>query len=493
MSFAARVPAELLGEIVTYFSRDSDHETLQQLALTTRYFHLLSRPVLFRSFKFHPYSMGYDMPGLSNLLPILLASELDRARQRLEFWASEMIAPHVLVCDVAPLTFEEIGPRLSAEEDPYILLAAFFQCLPRFTKLQCFVGIHVHFTRAAMANLCVLPNLRSVTIAEGTGTVSAGELGLEVAPQSLKLDVFQFYNNEESQETWWFRALCPDTLHLLKLEMSTRFYQIFFSGIHSSIPCFPNVHTLSIELGRLAAPLHLIPLSKFPAVQCLDLTGVYIRGYLPAFPELDGPGYCPLLVDYTGPYHILPLLHFSNLRCLTIDICNLGNFLETICSISKPNNIELLDITLNNSVPSLGSLRDLLPDLKELLLTIVHYPYLSVAHLLLDDLPSSLPPNIIKLAIKWQFAEVLVPSLPELKDDIVSQRPTLKTLWIHCPGFVYVWAKMPDGEHSTIIGGTKAAERLLLEFERLFYGYWRTQDFDSNTDSDSDSDSGLDE
>jgi hypothetical protein len=67
-----------------------------------------------------------------------------------------------------------------------------------------------------------------------------------------------------------------------------------------------------------------------------------------------------------------------------------------------------------------------------------------------ETLPSSLPQQIVKLAIDWKFDEPIdLLDMKKLKDDILTQRPTLKTLWIHCRHYAFVWAEMPDGKQSS--------------------------------------------
>ncbi|KAJ6506801.1 hypothetical protein C8R45DRAFT_817047, partial [Mycena sanguinolenta] len=69
------------------------------LALTCKRFKRISRPLLFTHFKFRPYGIvhGFGM----KLLP---ADEEDIAKvmERLEFWCSDEIAPHVRSCEITP-------------------------------------------------------------------------------------------------------------------------------------------------------------------------------------------------------------------------------------------------------------------------------------------------------------------------------------------------------------------------------------------------------
>ncbi|KAJ7451545.1 hypothetical protein FB451DRAFT_1283545 [Mycena latifolia] len=478
MNTGARIPAELLDEIVVHFSPTTDRETLRHLSLTNRRFHRVSHPLLFANFKFHPYSVVQNTYYFVDMAPedLILPLEpvLNRARQRLEFWVSEKIATCVLECEVDPLDFEYSGRTPPPGEDPYALLAAFFQALPRFVNLQHFSGFHVHFTRIAMMNLCTLPKLSTVSIK--MCHVATGEI-LDPPSKMLELDVLTFCDSRKLG-AWWFRALCLNTLRVLDLGVSEALDQDFFFGAHSSVPRFPNVHTLRIDLRRWTEPSHLFSLSKFPAVKSLTLAHWLGLSLDPPdlSPELHGSGICPLLVDYTGPYQILKFIPFSNLRTLTIDRCNLNAFIAAIHPISKPNNIDYLEMTLDKIVPSLGSLSARFPVVKTLLLNFAHSGTVATDHYgpvctLLNDLPSSLPPNIAKLALNWDFHRAVdPPDLHKFKDDVLSRRPTLKALWIRCYCFAYVWSEMPDGHQTTITGGPEVAASILPDFDRLFNG-----------------------
>jgi hypothetical protein len=71
--------------------------------LTCTKFKAISRPHLFNEFYFRPYKSG-GTDGI--LLPP--TTEVNRAMERLEFWCSDEIAPHVRSCVIAP--WHESGP-----------------------------------------------------------------------------------------------------------------------------------------------------------------------------------------------------------------------------------------------------------------------------------------------------------------------------------------------------------------------------------------------
>ncbi|KAJ7049800.1 hypothetical protein C8F01DRAFT_1001585, partial [Mycena amicta] len=67
---------------------------LADLSLANKQFFHLAQPLLFSTFKFHPYALNAE--GRPSLLPE--PAETERAHQRLEFWASNSIAHSVKHC-----------------------------------------------------------------------------------------------------------------------------------------------------------------------------------------------------------------------------------------------------------------------------------------------------------------------------------------------------------------------------------------------------------
>ncbi|KAJ7928107.1 hypothetical protein B0H13DRAFT_1969421, partial [Mycena leptocephala] len=186
MKSGDEIPTEILDEILEHFSARGNCETLQHLNLVNRRFHHLARQRLFTYLTFHPYSVAVDSYGMSAADLILpLDPTPEHLRQRLEFWASEDIAPCVRECIVQPLEFEESKRESPAGEDPYILLKAFYEFLPRFINLEVFNAFTLHFTTIAMTNLRLLPKLTAMNI--DMCSVAEGEtLDLD-APSKLKL------------------------------------------------------------------------------------------------------------------------------------------------------------------------------------------------------------------------------------------------------------------------------------------------------------------
>ncbi|KAJ7784351.1 hypothetical protein B0H16DRAFT_1492211 [Mycena metata] len=450
-----------------------DKESLKTLNLTDQRFHALSRPRLFTDFTFHPYCTGgYGMSIEDLYLPLNPTPE--RLHERLEFWASEEIAPLVRECVIEPLEFEAPRRKRPEGEDPYTLLNAFFALLPRFVNLQGINAFTIHFTNASLATLSLLPKLTKV----GVEMCSMVE---DERPQPLssplKLTTFTFGNNED-QEEWWYRALSPDTLQKLGLDLSQLQWQYLFS--EPPLPTFPNVHTFYLAVGRAMGPHHFRHLAKFPGIRNLHLARcIVFPGFAPNLDDLGDIKFCPVLENYKGPVALLPFLTLDTVKNLNIDPCEFDDFVGTMRRVWKPNNLVTLEITFCHLLTSLTDLAELLPEL-EILRVIMHRRNFPVeddagtATTFWGNLPSThLPPKLIKLAIDMELTQPAeAPDLPKVKDALFAARPTLKTLWIHSPYYAYACSVMPHGEQSVVAGGEDFAASALRNFDILFYGTW---------------------
>ncbi|KAJ7928106.1 hypothetical protein B0H13DRAFT_2653276 [Mycena leptocephala] len=482
MNSGDEIPTEIWDEIVEHFSAGGNCETLQRLNLVNRRFHHLAHQRLFTYFTFHPYSVAVDSYGMSAedlILPLDPTPE--HLRQRLEFWASEDIAPCVRECTVRPLEFEQSTRESPPGEDPYTLLKAFYEFLPRFINLEVFNAFTLHFTTIAMTNLRLLPKLTAMNI--DMCPVAKGEILDLNPPSKLKLESFRFSNCANRLQRWWSCALCPDTLRSLCLDFSGSHDQLFFYE-ESQLPCFPNVQFLELILGRRVAAHYLVPFAKFPGVKDLALPKWH-----------DGPSdlhkigdtkFCPLLERYYGPRAVLSFFPVSTLTNLSVSTCEPEDFFAEMGSVDpKPTRISYLKVSFAGYLSSLRDLSDLFSESKELKILHVVIARRSwssrldrpddtaqMALSFFETLPSSLPQQIVKLAIDWKFDDPIdLLDMKKLKDDIRAQRPTLKTLWIHCRHYAFVWAEMPDGKQSMAHGGPDFAANILRSFETGFYGF----------------------
>ncbi|KAJ7147170.1 hypothetical protein C8R43DRAFT_543616 [Mycena crocata] len=335
-------------------------------------------------------------------LILLPAPQFERARQRLEFWASDEIAPHVIDCSVEPLEFEHSGRAPAPGEDPYALLTPFFEFLPRFVNLKSFNAFTVHFSSVTLARFFLLPALSSVSI--DMCVLARPEEVLEAPPKVLNLTRFLICNTED-QIDWWFRALCPDALRVVAVDMSGSYDQRFFFEMQPTFPFLPNVHTLTLSLGKMVAPLHLITLSKFPGVKRLKLLKWHhLNGMVPVAkpPELGDSELCPLLQEYIGPFEILKLLPIpAGLRRVIIDHCALDEFLAAMRVVSTSNEIQQLEITTLGYAIPLAELVDMFPELKVFVLTVQGRGWMDVAQ-------DSLPP-LVKLVLRNFASSYAIP------------------------------------------------------------------------------------
>ncbi|KAJ6508484.1 hypothetical protein C8R45DRAFT_444673 [Mycena sanguinolenta] len=487
------IPTELWQEIVQVllppkrrvFMTKEERQTLLKLNRTNRRFHDLVRPHIFADFEFYPYSFISHSFNRSDEDLIIPLSPHWMHLQRLEFWASEDIAPFVRNCAVLPpLEFHDPLSSPPDPKDPYILSKAFYELLPRFTNLEYFAAFTLHFTNVAITNLCLLPKLQSVTL--DRCMVVQGETlhphgGAPGALSKLKLDFFRFGNSDRSLEEWWIRTLCPDTLRSLHLDVSgVRFTSSFINSQPSNPPCFPNVRNLRIALGSYNAS----PLAKFPGVRNLAVVadGVILGGM-----NLDAlhTKYCPSLETYSGPAAILLALHIGALEQLTIEDCEPADFLAKMRAVdAKPTGVKYLRIAFKGYLSSLHELTDIFSNVVYLRVAIEGRPRISTASeddprkamAFFESLPFSLPRKLSRLAIDWKFRDSEVVELPDfkkVKDDILAQRLRLKTLWINCGRSAFLWSKNPQ---RTAWGGPEFAADIIPRFEMFFRGHWSPPD-----------------
>ncbi|KAF8171937.1 hypothetical protein K438DRAFT_185193 [Mycena galopus ATCC 62051] len=410
-----QIPTELWDEAIGFLSPEEDRETLQHVNLINRRFHHLARPRLFADFEFYPYSVVNDSYGMI-AEALILPLYFERFRKRLEFWASEDIAPLVRNCTVQPLEFEELE-RPRPPGDPYSLLNSFYEFLPRFVNLELFAAFTLHFTGTAMANLRLLTKLRALSV--DMCTTVEGET-LDTASK-LKLHTFRFANCDNLEE-WWLRAICPDTLRNLGLDLSGMHYQGYFHDLQPHVPCFPNVQVLDIAVGRPMASCHVNALAKFPGVKDLALIKWrQMPGLAVDFSELSDTQYCPLLERYFGPVAVLPFLPVPTLTNMTVEPCEPVDFLAKMHAVqSKHTSVRYLRVTLMGYLTSLRDLTDIFPNVTILRTTIEGRPWISTA-------PEDDPQKASEIALVVHIAS----SHPRA-GSLILRKPTLISAPANC-------------------------------------------------------------
>ncbi|KAJ7111865.1 hypothetical protein C8R44DRAFT_985332 [Mycena epipterygia] len=445
----SQVPNELWFEIFHYLPRD----TVKDVSFTHRRFARLSRPLRFTDFDFHPYELhGLRLPS---------ADEVQRSLERLTFWCSDDIAPLVRACHVVPW-MENVGPvgSFSPTDTPYVLLSAFFERLPCFTRLQRLYCWGVHFTRIGMANLCRLP-LAHLRISNCR--VAAGET-IEPASQPLRLSSFLLHNdiNSEDELDHWIALLHPECLRELDLMCNPR----LFNEAIAALPSFPHVRKLAAKIWLSTGTL-----SKFPALEVLD-NGPVISHDPPLQSTL-----LPVLKEYTGSHENLHLfIPATSLFRLTTRYCSPHELITQLHGIRTTKKIISLDTASSNmGYTAFETLCEFLGHLTELRIRIPFdveqctpedkgTPATCFLKALSDN--PILPPTLEHLVLNWELFYfgfeseevprwIEPPDLAELRDALVDRCPGLTSLWIDGQDFLLRWCKFPDGtvDERTAYGG----------------------------------------
>ncbi|KAJ7078349.1 hypothetical protein C8R44DRAFT_895959 [Mycena epipterygia] len=196
-------------------------------------------------------------------------------------------------------------------------------------------------------------------------------------------------------------------------------------------------------------------LAKFPGVRALYFCGEATVDD-PAAQEIRASGLRPVLSEYAGSYHLLDLfLPRPNVTCLTID------FYRDLRSISPLPSITVLDVIFSAfQTPSYicTQLFKYFPELRDL--RMVNTTGISrkaneneVASDFLVTLLSArnVPASLTHLAISWDFSYqdddnmpcAETPQFNLLRDALVAWCPTLTTIWIDTPDFLFKWHKSP--------------------------------------------------
>ncbi|KAJ7934768.1 hypothetical protein B0H13DRAFT_2305220 [Mycena leptocephala] len=455
-----RFPNELWLEVFSHLPRD----TLKAVSLAYRTFHRLSRPALFRDFKFHPYAVHIDSGGaLAGLPP---SADVNRSLERLNFWCSDEIAPFVRICRIIPWYPFFSNSRLvfSTTDTPYTLLYALFERVPCFTGLKRLFAEHAHFTQTGVTNVCRLPTLSRLDLV--LCSVAPGE---HIDPSTLGLGVssclLKPYIHSQDGFDPWVRLLRPEHLRQFQMSYNSRF---FSERLHTT-PSFPHVHTLSAKIDFSKMSQILMSLSKFPAVEVLTLAG---WGTLPL--GLQASGVLPLVRDYTGCTQALPFfLPLSTLRRIkTTDELSANYFISQLRGLQPAPNITSLDVrfTTHFNNATLDTICAFFAQLTELRIHIFLEledefedgvnPY-ATSFLRKLAVNPTLPPTLKCLTLRWRFHSDLPcgrgPSFATLRAAVLACFPHLTSVWIDGEDFLLSWNRWSDGTEVGRIAHNRAA------------------------------------
>jgi hypothetical protein len=124
-----------------------------------------------------------------------------RAMERLMFRASADITPLVRECDITPFDHHRSTLIFSHRRNQsYILLSALVQNLLNFTGLRSIFAEKFCFTQTAVSNLCLLPNLQSLSIMDHR--VAPGEVVDFSSSKLQNVVVFDILKLVTSM-AWW--------------------------------------------------------------------------------------------------------------------------------------------------------------------------------------------------------------------------------------------------------------------------------------------------
>ncbi|KAJ7149309.1 hypothetical protein C8R43DRAFT_1007644 [Mycena crocata] len=470
MKSQERVPDELWLEIFKNIAPD----TLKHVFSTNRSFYRVSRPLLFAEFNFH----GVSIDVLERNGGIVL--EDDYHFQRLNFWASDDVAPLVRSCNLAPATtvhFSQLGP-------PYTVLDAIFERFSRFIFLRRIHATEIPFTQKGVASLCSLPALTHLEL--DFCFVPPGEtinISLELPVSSMRIYIDR---RMKTKLDHWIPLLHRDHLHELDVTCHPR---LIFQAI-TGMPSFPHLHTLSLTMDPGKVSQNLEILAKFPALRVFRLHGYEGPDAAPG-PRVQASGILPMLTEYTGPCQTVhTFLHLPSLTRLTTDICSPSDFLA---QLEGQSNITSLSVTFTDlDIASFGPMCALFPCLTELRIQVtvfmeeedvdeledgVNHKAADFFSALADD--TCVPPTLQHLALCWEFRYFAiekedtptggdVPDLGALRGALVARCPGLQSLWLDGNDFLLYWRALGENH---IVEGAEGVQALRPEFS----AFWDTR------------------
>ncbi|KAJ7448684.1 hypothetical protein B0H11DRAFT_2080306 [Mycena galericulata] len=446
----SRFPNELWLEICTYLPL----EALRNLSSTHRALYALTRVLGFTEFKLYPYPYDYNPPQ----------ALLEAALERLEFWFSPKVAPHVRSCTARYNVSRWQGsPVMNDDKVPHVLVNSFFERLPKLTGLQRLCTDRIQWTQLGIVNLCALSAL---THLEFSGALIA--YGERINPASLTLRVSTFITHYDfSMNDIWISLLSRDTLRELNL------YHPHALAKPGVLP-FPDVHKFSVNELPMRAVDTLAMCAKFPALRVLvsDYRPV-LRNMTPA----QTTEIFPVLERYTGSYLNLHIFaHRTTLTHITLDSgFPFRNVLTELQGVVSLPNITSLTARFTSAAPSMASedyfgedeldaLFTLFPRLTVLELTLMPDAeedggFASQPSTFLRMLPANahLPNTLKSLSLEWDFPfeygstdsakgndpaapdPANIPHFTALLPELVARCPGLTDVYLDGYHFLFVW------------------------------------------------------
>ncbi|KAJ7907050.1 hypothetical protein B0H13DRAFT_2332784 [Mycena leptocephala] len=231
--------------------------------------------------------------------------EMEREFQRLVFWSSAKIAPHVRNCRVTLLSSSE--PVILYSLSP--LLVACFETISCFTNLQKVVCTLRHATVLDIyaLQLNALPCLKTLHINRARLASSVNSPSSKLKIEHFRCTDMPFPDSETDHSRSQMAFLDPRTLRRLGLRSSSTEAIKHFLGDKSALGSFRNLHILDLDFtfreDNTFSQLHAC-ISPFPAIRDLTLNVrcAWDDSPLPSTPL------APYLSRFKGHPGLLPLV-----------------------------------------------------------------------------------------------------------------------------------------------------------------------------------------
>ncbi|KAG6852719.1 hypothetical protein C0991_009583 [Blastosporella zonata] len=302
------LPNEVWGEVFGNVPLDR----LPTVTLACKTFRSIGLPQIFQTFTFSPYFVDGGRSPQPVEVPKAEA-EAEKSMEKLHFYTSASISPHVHICRIVPQVTKSGYPDVPSK--PHVLLDAFFQLLPRFTNVNILEFHAVEFTSVAISQLALLPDITTLLL--NACTLSAITTPSPVRARHVRFDHMGTLDElSKSGAQHWKIVLDLDRLETLKLFPARA--SIAFFGDSPTFPSFPNTTSLLLALPHsLVIELPII-LKQFPRLSRLSLPLIDGRQR-----DLSGavasriPHTSPPPVQYyDGPYELLHLVMSGGMRSL---------------------------------------------------------------------------------------------------------------------------------------------------------------------------------
>ncbi|KAK7001744.1 hypothetical protein R3P38DRAFT_2648299, partial [Favolaschia claudopus] len=410
------------------------HQAILSLNSVARLFHDLSLPVLFYRFTFRPVLASLRVGS----------RQFQRELQRLEFWSSEHIAPHVLTATIYLL-------GIITSSSP--LTNAVFAAISRFSNLR-----NLDYRFGQRIDVSALSLDYPVPLA--TLRIDGGSLFQQAEALPLVLSVRHFVwtnisapvrGNGISQSSF-LSILHPDTLDSLELDVRRPDSIDHFSDttvMHS----FHKMRFLLFVVDRLQSDYGQIlsAIASFPAIEDLifDMRGI-ASAETPPSPDTISRAIAPHLHRYKGPASLLPfVLPGTQPVALSITLGNPASILRALLRLGHSADISsITSLSFSLGVASLlytelghGVLLDLLtrfPHLTRLAVRIISDAAEYHTHTSSDTLDGlvnilTVPPMLRDAVFRFRLVrkadENLVPRVETLIGRVQRMNPHLNVIF----------------------------------------------------------------